>query len=309
MSSDGTPAGLVLDPTTATALLERVLGGDGAVTASAGPFSEVECGVLAYGLARWLTAAPHRWCVATVFAYPAALFESLLGGGPPELVQWPMELQIGQARGIATLWLSEPAGQGPVAALSPPLPGWASQLPVVLSAVAGCATLSIHQLSSLRPGDVVLPERLRVTLGPRGLDGHVELTPRGSSRGMQMAVSEGKMTFERAWTESALHAGSGRGEDVWGQDMQDEDRDRALKSLEDVPVKLSLELARFELRLADVLALSSGEVLCTGRPLGTEVHLRAGEHVIASGELVEVDGEVGIRIHELLPASLEQLER
>jgi flagellar motor switch/type III secretory pathway protein FliN len=59
---------------------------------------------------------------------------------------------------------------------------------------------------------------------------------------------------------------------------------------------VTVELARFTLSLQQLAELREGEVLLTGRPLGESVTLRAGGRVLASGELVDVDGEVGVRV-------------
>lgn len=71
---------------------------------------------------------------------------------------------------------------------------------------------------------------------------------------------------------------------------------RLLETAGDVPVELVVELARFELPLAELAGLAPGEVLATGRALGERVLLRAGERVVAVGELVEVEGEIGVRV-------------
>jgi type III secretion protein Q len=66
-----------------------------------------------------------------------------------------------------------------------------------------------------------------------------------------------------------------------------------------MPVTLEVELARFPVPLADLARLEAGAVL----PLPVDrrglVVLRAGEHAIARGELVDVDGAVGVRILSL----------
>lgn len=72
-----------------------------------------------------------------------------------------------------------------------------------------------------------------------------------------------------------------------------------IETLGETPVTVNIEVARLELRLADLAALGVGEVLRTGRPLGAEVTLSVGERVIARGELVDVDGELGVQILEL----------
>ncbi|HSN91260.1 MAG TPA: type III secretion system cytoplasmic ring protein SctQ [Anaeromyxobacteraceae bacterium] len=66
-----------------------------------------------------------------------------------------------------------------------------------------------------------------------------------------------------------------------------------------IPVTLEVELARFPVPLADLARLETGAVL----PLPVDrrglVVLRAGDHAIARGELVDVDGSVGVRILSL----------
>ena len=72
-----------------------------------------------------------------------------------------------------------------------------------------------------------------------------------------------------------------------------------LQSLSDVEVELSIELARLELPIAEVAALAPGVVVTTGRLVGERVAVRAGDRVIAWGELVDVEGEVGVRLTEV----------
>jgi flagellar motor switch/type III secretory pathway protein FliN len=59
---------------------------------------------------------------------------------------------------------------------------------------------------------------------------------------------------------------------------------------------VSVELARFTMPLEELGALRTGEVVATGRAVGERVTLRAGGHALAVGELVDVDGEVGVRL-------------
>ncbi len=67
----------------------------------------------------------------------------------------------------------------------------------------------------------------------------------------------------------------------------------------DAPVMLSVELARFTLSVAELAAVRVGEILTAGARIGDQVVVRAGDHVIAEGELVDVEGEVGVRITTL----------
>jgi flagellar motor switch protein FliM len=64
------------------------------------------------------------------------------------------------------------------------------------------------------------------------------------------------------------------------------------------PIEIVAEVGRIVLRGDEVLGLGEGSVLSLGRP-GTIVDLVVGGRTWARGELVNVDGELGVRITEL----------
>lgn len=74
-------------------------------------------------------------------------------------------------------------------------------------------------------------------------------------------------------------------------------RTEALASL---AVEVTIEVSRGTLSLAEVSALRVGEIVTLGTAIGERVTLRAGGRAIAHGELVDVEGEVGVRVTELL---------
>ncbi len=80
-----------------------------------------------------------------------------------------------------------------------------------------------------------------------------------------------------------------------------DDRDKTAAGAEllaAAPIEIVAELGRIVLRGDEVLALDEGSVLSLGRP-GTTVDLVIGGRTWARGELVNVDGELGVRITEL----------
>ena len=68
----------------------------------------------------------------------------------------------------------------------------------------------------------------------------------------------------------------------------------------EVPVVVRVEIGSAEMRAREWAALTKGDVIAIGTRVGEHVTLRAGGVAIARGELVDVDGEVGVRIVELL---------
>lgn len=76
--------------------------------------------------------------------------------------------------------------------------------------------------------------------------------------------------------------------------MSDEIGPEAL--VKDAPIELCVELVRFTMRLEDLLGLRVGEVLETGRAVGEHVVLTANGRAVARGELVDIEGDIGVRI-------------
>jgi type III secretion protein Q len=66
-----------------------------------------------------------------------------------------------------------------------------------------------------------------------------------------------------------------------------------------LPVVLEVELARVEMTLAELARLEPGATLPLALDRRGVVTLRAGERAIARGELIDVDGSVGVRIASL----------
>jgi len=74
-------------------------------------------------------------------------------------------------------------------------------------------------------------------------------------------------------------------------------RDMALA--DDASVELAVTLGTTRLSLRQVLGLAVGEVIALGRPLGGPFDVRAAGQVVGKGELVDVDGELAVRIVSL----------
>ncbi len=77
----------------------------------------------------------------------------------------------------------------------------------------------------------------------------------------------------------------------------------ALKVSEDIPVQIAAVLAKRTLVLKDVLDLKAGEVLEFKKTPQEPLDLVANGRLIGRGELVLVDGKLGVRIVKLVNAS------
>lgn len=280
--AEGGRAALCLDVGVASVLIDRATGGEGdELEHAGGPLSDLERGVLAYTFARWLAPFGSRFGVATVLTSGAALDAAL---DRRASLRWPLTVVVGQAIGNAALLVCADA------AVDAPrrLPGWARPLPCEVTLVAGEATVSAEVLASLEPGDVIVPEKCTLALEGSALGGRLHLR-----------------TLRRSWLLELRPDGALQVLDVMlrppsrAVEVRVKDPNEALDRIGDAPVTLVLELARITLPLSDLAALAPGAILSTGVPLETRVALRAGERIIAEGELVDVEGELGVRLIEL----------
>lgn len=71
----------------------------------------------------------------------------------------------------------------------------------------------------------------------------------------------------------------------------------------DLDIPLAIVAGDVTMSARALLELTPGQVLSLGRSLGGPVELRAGARTLARGELVEVEGELGVRITELVDAA------
>jgi flagellar motor switch/type III secretory pathway protein FliN len=68
----------------------------------------------------------------------------------------------------------------------------------------------------------------------------------------------------------------------------------------DAPLVVRVEVGSVTLTARDWAALRPGDVLETGLRLSEPAVLRVAGREVARGELVSIDGELGVRIHEII---------
>ena len=89
-------------------------------------------------------------------------------------------------------------------------------------------------------------------------------------------------------------------------ELDDSDDFRAtrplLESLGDVPVKVSAVLGKTRIDVASLLALDDGAVIELDRKVGEPIDIYVNDTLIARGELVMVDGSVGVTLTEIIGA-------
>ena len=76
----------------------------------------------------------------------------------------------------------------------------------------------------------------------------------------------------------------------------DEFGSSATINTEALPVTLVFVAGETEIELGDLRGLAPGYVFALPRPVDRHVEIRANGRTIGSGELVEIDGRIGVRV-------------
>lgn len=291
---DGYACVVELPAALAAVVVDRALGGDGAsafaLDARMG-LDEVSQGVLGYVAARLLHAyggATKLRAVTTDARGPRAML-----GGESRGV-WPVRVGLAEHSGLVRLWIPE-AAPGALPAVTR-LDAVAGRIELALCAHAARVVLTRDEIANLEPGDIVVPDRSTLTRTATGYQGEVVMHVEGASRTRwRCTATQATLTIDAIEIDEEVPMADATNTDGHGGA---ETRD-ALSLAGDAPVELCIEVARFTLPLAEVAALRVGEVLATGTPIGEHIVLRAGSRALARAELVDVEGNLGVRIVEI----------
>ncbi len=298
------PLVLELSRELVAAVADRALGGDGRTLAPDEALDPLELGVLGYVAARSAARTRGELRVSSAMASHARVLAALeLGNtGEERVLVLPIRVALGDAHGHARLFLTALAQAQP-SSRALDIPEALCALPVTLCAHAATVALSTAELGALEPGDVVFPERTGLLRDAQGWYGELALHALGAPAGHALAavLHGANITLERAQPQ-ALRAAQAR---TRGRQSMDDQEPRATgeetegeRLARHAPIELCLELARFVVPLEELLALKPGAVWSTGRAIGEHVTLSAAGRSIARGELVDIDGEIGVRILE-----------
>lgn len=153
-----------------------------------------------------------------------------------------------------------PPGLGLAMPPPAPLPRW----PLELAVVVARSTIPRGYLRVLRADDIVTVERtLELVLG----ESRIGLS--AAPRAMEATVATGYVP-----------------------------RDMALP--DDAHLEMTVELGKVRLSLQQLADLAPGQIIPLGRPLAGPYEVRAGGRLMGHGELVDVEGELGVRIVSLV---------
>jgi flagellar motor switch/type III secretory pathway protein FliN len=165
-------------------------------------------------------------------------------------------------------------------------------IPLGLPLVVGESLVKREELAALVPGTAFLTgQGLWVD---ESLVGHAVLIAPQSDRGIRVNLQPGGKIVLGEKPVTLNHDDSNPTSSTDGEvrDLTD--------TLFEAPVVMRVELGSVSLPARQWAALRKGDIIETGQPVGTEVTLRVAGQAIAQGELLNVEGELGVRITKLL---------
>jgi type III secretion system YscQ/HrcQ family protein len=298
-----------LETPLAHAFVDRLLGFDRDPAEGRLQITPVEWGVLSFVVAETLhrlAAEPGPlgpWDLIIDRVGPDA-FDST-GLGRVVTIRWPVRL--GRTEGSLRLWSTEALVARWLIA-EPPKPQADEHLTAALwETLAGdwrceAGTISLARgLRSLRTGGVLPLSNAQLRGSPQDLAGTVELALSGGA------------TDGRFWFAASPVSLSGGGRLTIASTLSHEFKPRepiavtpsasadpAGSASTDVPVTLIVELGRVSLTLRRLADLKPGDVVTLGRHSREPVELTSGGRLVARGELVQIDTELGVRVTHVL---------
>jgi type III secretion system YscQ/HrcQ family protein len=167
-------------------------------------------------------------------------------------------------------------------------------LPLAVPLVVAVSLVTRAELRQLVPGSAFVPgEKAWVDRAGRG---HGVLAAATAERGVRVELpADGRLVLREETVELSPDGAEPRDPMSEADDVNETLTNAAL----DAPVVVRVELGTVSMSASDWAGLRAGDVIETGRRVAEPVLLRVAGRVVARGELVDVDGEVGVRVREL----------
>jgi type III secretion system YscQ/HrcQ family protein len=221
-----------------------------------------------------------------------------LDGGPPatEVTGPSIALKIEGAFGLGVLWLDLPPGRRAAT------PAWrrrAAGLPIEARLEIAATTLPASELVKLGPGDALVFDGTGAATFAAGNDWIARLAIGDHVAAVRIDLDGGVAVVGDFQLTGAVGGRKVTGAKEGTMDVSGP-TEMATAALAAAPIEITAELARLTLRGEELLGLAPGVVLTVPADRRGAVVLRAGGEIWAEGELVDVEGELGVRVTRLL---------
>lgn len=180
-------------------------------------------------------------------------------------------------------------------------------VPISLPLVASTCVAEPDDLRALVPGDVFMPGSWTARAENRGtardenvLQGKFALAAPDSDRGVWVdSTPDGKLVL-------SAHIAALPSDPTETETPMEDVKKTLAEAVLDAPIVVRVELGAVTLSARQWSELRPGDVLETGRRLNAPAILRVAGREVARGELVNVDGELGVRIRQIVEAGEPQ---
>jgi flagellar motor switch/type III secretory pathway protein FliN len=168
-------------------------------------------------------------------------------------------------------------------------------LPICLPVVVALATLERAELAALGPGDAFIPGPSLTLASVK--QGTALLAGAVSEQGVAVSLTEqGELVLRGERVALGVDGGPHMTDSEQAEDVLS-------RTALEAPIVVRVELGSVTLLAREWAELRPGDVIETGRRVAEPVILRVAGQEVARGELVNVDGELGVRIQTLLGGS------
>ncbi|WP_049278536.1 type III secretion system cytoplasmic ring protein SctQ [Serratia marcescens] len=195
-------------------------------------------------------------------------------------------------------------------------PGWQGELnnalaalPLTLPFCVGALSLSLTELARLRPNDVLLPREDTFTPHGAGTLRFAYFRARGELVGAEeRSTGFYLIDLETTSVTFPYHDNETK------SDVQDENRvewsadsEPASVMLDPLPLALTVRCGHLRLTVGDLQRLAPGTTIMVDHVQPGEALLCHGDYPLAKGELVDVEGRLGLQITHMLPGGVNPL--
>ncbi|AVJ19286.1 MULTISPECIES: FliM/FliN family flagellar motor switch protein [Serratia] len=195
-------------------------------------------------------------------------------------------------------------------------PGWQgivndtlTALPLTLPFCVGALTLSLAELTRLQPDDVLLPREDTFTPHGAGTLRFAHFRAQG-----ELVGEEGRSTGFYLTDLETTSVTFPYNDNETESDVQDEsgmerriDAEPAGVTLDPLPLALTVRCGHLHLTVGDLQRLAPGATIMVDHVQPGEALLCHGDYPLAKGELVDVEGRLGLQITHMLPGSVNPL--
>jgi len=328
LRSEQTPVYIHMDQGSVLELISRMFGSDKVETRGAGAVADAEIGVMSYVLLKLINKATDLdWpeLELTEVEADAGIWKSKLFEAT-HIYSFDVGLGIGGRGGIARIAI--PLSLLDFSPLTPStweLPAEAMHLTRRFDAlrhlkceyIASVAQLELSpdEQRSLKEGDIVLLDDHELSWEGDDLRGKIKLYLRDKPRAEIVGQLTQTATGADALEIRLLPEYHAREDELMSEEESPETSESAEEHtqvanlpqtetlLREVPAPVSIELGRLELNASEVARLRQGQILKLPRNSDDPVNLVVQNEVFARGELVRVDGELGVRISAILDST------